>query len=121
MKFLSSGKFKLLTSNVTKVEIVRYLISEWSCSIPEAEEYWDTFVNNFNITLIIVREIDFNDLLTIVQKVPTRKKTLVKLIHLQIAKKNRLYFITGEEKLKDRYKEYYDKILTYEDLRKLYV
>lgn len=94
MKFLSSGKFKLLTSNVTKVEIVRYLISEWSCSIPEAEEYWDTFVNNFNITLIIVREIDFNDLLTIVQKVPTRKKTLVKLIHLQIAKKNRLYFIT---------------------------
>lgn len=120
LKFLSSGKFKLLTSNITKVEIVRYLISEWNCNLNEAEEYWDTFISNFNITLIIVNEVDFNELIKIVQKIPTRKKTLVNLIHLQVAKKNDLYFITGEETLKDKYQEYYDKILTYEDIRKLF-
>lgn len=120
LEFLSTGRFKLFTSNVTKVEIVRYLISEWSCNIEEAEEYWATFISNFNITVIIVKEIDFNELIEVVKNVPTRKKTLVNLIHLQVAKKNNLYFLTGEEPLKERYKEYYNKTLTYEDLRKLY-
>lgn len=120
LKFLSRGKFKLFTSNVTKVEIVRYLISEWNCAIQESEEYWDTFINNFNITVMVVKEIDFNELTEIVKNVPTRKKTLVNLIHLQVAKKNGLYFLTGEEPLKEKYKEYYDKTLTYEDIRKLY-
>lgn len=120
LKFLTSDKFELFTSNITKVEIIRYLISEWGCTTDEAEEYWNTFINSFNVVLIIVKEIDFNELLKIVEKIPTRKKTLINLIHLQIARKNNLWFITGEESLKEKYKEYYDKVLTYEDLRKLF-
>lgn len=120
LEFLSTRKFKLFTSNITKVEIVRYLISEWSCDVKEAEEYWDTFISNFNIDLIVVKEIDFNELIEVVKNVPTRKKTLVNLMHLQVAKRNGLYFLTGEEPLKEKYKGYYDKTLTYEDLRVLF-
>ena len=64
--------------------------------------------------------MDFEDLIKVCKAVPTKKKTLVNLMHLQVAKKNGLYFLTGEESLKENYKEYYDKTLTYEDLRKLF-
>jgi superfamily I DNA/RNA helicase len=120
LKFLSKEEFKLFTSVITKVEILRYLVSEWGCKFKEAEEYWNAFINSFDITYLNVKTVDFDDMISLVVEVPTKKKTLINLMHLQVAKCNRIYFLTGEEKLKKKYRHYYDKILTYKDLRKLF-
>lgn len=111
-------KLKLFTTTLTKIEIFRYLKAEWDRDEDSCSEIWETFVSSFNITIIDVEQVQLAELLTLVSKVATKKKTLVNLMHLQLAKKNGLHFLTGEEKLKEKYKEYYDKVLTYEDLRK---
>lgn len=121
IKFVSSkSELNLSVSNLTKVEIARYLFSEWKSQETEVDELWQKFLVTFNISLIIVKEMDFEDLIKVCKAVPTKKKTLVNLMHLQMAKRDDLWFLTGEEKLKDRYKEYYEKVLTYENLRKLF-
>lgn len=121
IKFVSSKPTIMLSvSNLTKVEIARYLFSEWKSEEKEIDELWETFLITFNISFVVVKELDFEDLIKLCKTVPTKKKTLVNLMHLQIAKKNNLWFLTGEEELKERYKEYYEKVLTYEDLRKLF-
>lgn len=102
------------------MEIARYLFSEWRSQENEIDELWETFLRTFNMSFIIVKEIDFEDLIRLCKAVPTKKKTLVNLIHLQIAKNNNLWFLTGEENLKEKYQEYYARVLTYEDLRKLF-
>jgi len=121
IKFISSKpELTSSVSTLTKVEIARYLFSEWKSQEKETDDLWETFLRTFNMSFIIVKEIDFEDLIRLCKAVPTKKKTLVNLIHLQIAKKNNLWFLTGEEELKEKYKEYYDEVLTYEDLRKLF-
>jgi len=117
IKFLTSKEeFDLILSNLTKVEIIRYLISEWGCDPKFAEKTWDDFMQSFDITYIR-GEIDIDDLLNIVQNVPTKKRTLVNLLHLQIAKRYNLWFLTGEESLIDKYRKYYKRIITYKELR----
>jgi len=121
LQFIVNQKeLKLFTTTLTKIEIFRYLKAEWNRDEKSCNEIWETFVNSFDITVINVKEIELEELLALVAKVATKKKTLVNLMHLQVAKKNNLLFLTGEEKLKEKYKEYYDKVLTYEDLRKLF-
>ena len=121
IKFVSSkSELSLSVSDLTKVEIARYLFSEWKSQEIEVDELWERFLRTFDISSIIVKEMDFEDLIKVCKAVPTKKKTLVNLMHLQIAKNDNLWFLTGEEKLKENYKEYYDKVLTYEDLRKLF-
>lgn len=116
----SRPELELMTSVVTQIEIFRFLRSEWNCDKRFSLELWNTFSDFFNITNIDVKEIDFKKLMKISLEVPTKKKTLVNLEHLEISKKNGFYFLTGEEKLKEKYKKYYDNILTYKELRKLF-
>lgn len=122
LQFITNKKeLKLFTTTLTQIEIFRYLKAEWDRNEKSCNEIWNTFINSFNITLIEVQQVELEELLSLVSKVATKKKTLVNLMHLQVARKNNLWFLSGEENLKDKYKEYYDKVLTYEDLRKLYV
>lgn len=119
IKFVSSQpELELVLSSLTKLEIFRFLKSEWDCSDNEAEDIWESFLKTFNISYLISKEIDYEELIKICGDISTKKKTVVNLIHLQIAKKNGLKFLTGEEKLKKKYKKYYDNILTYKDIRK---
>lgn len=121
MRFVASrNELELFTSIITKIEIFRFLKSEWNCSEKESEEIWESFIDLFRVSYFDVKEVDFNELLRIVSEISTKKKTLVNLIHLQIAKRNGFRFLTGEEKLKKKYEKYYDNILTYKDLRKLF-
>lgn len=120
LEFLISIPVKLITTNITKVEILRFLKSEWNCTPEKSEELWKTFLDSFKISYEDIREIDFDDLAELCKNVETKKKTLVNLMHMQIAKKRGIYFLTGEEPLKEKYKFYYDKTLTYENLRKIY-
>ncbi len=121
LKFISSkAELKTFTTNLTKAEIFRYLKSEWGCDKGFSEDLWNKFLVSFNTSYIEFDVIEIDELIEICSKVATKKKTLVNLMHLQLAKKNNLWFLTGEENLKEKYKEYYDKVLTYEDLRGLF-
>ena len=41
-------------------------------------------------------------------------------MHMQVAKTANVLFLTGENKLIEKYKIYYDKSLSYEELRKMF-
>jgi len=119
VKFVTSQKeFDLILSNLTKVEIIRYLISEWGCNLESCRKAWDYFIESFEIE-VIKAEINFEELEEICLAIPTRKKTLINLLHLQIAKRYGFWFLTGEKELKEKYSNYYNKILTYKELRQL--
>lgn len=117
LKFLSSQpELELMVSEITRIEIFRYLISEWNCDLQFSRKAWNYFMESFNIESIKA-EINFGDLEEICLSIPTKKKTLINLLHLQIAKRYGIWFLTGEEGLKRKYSRYYDKILTYKELR----
>jgi len=119
LKFLSShSELELIVSDITRVEIFRYLISEWGCNLESCRKAWDYFIESFEIE-VIKAEINFEELEEICLAVPTRKKTLINLLHLQIAKRYKFWFLTGEKELKEKYSNYYDGILTYKELRRL--
>ncbi len=120
LEFLAKNDLKLFTTTLTKIEIFRYIKAEWGRDENSCNEIWDTFMKSFTITAIDSKEVELEELLKLVSKIATKKKTLVNLMHLQLAKKNSLWFLTGEEQLKDKYKEYYQKVLTYKDLRQLF-
>ena len=74
VKFVTSQKeFDLILSNLTKVEIIRYLISEWGCDPKFAEKTWNDFMQSFNITYIR-GEIDIDDLLSMSRMCPQKRK-----------------------------------------------
>ena len=117
LKFLSSrSELELIVSEITRIEIFRYLISEWGCNLKYCKKAWDYLIESFGIE-VINAEINFEKLEEICLTVPTRKKTLVNLLHLQVAKNYRFWFLTGEKELKEKYIRYYDRILTYKELR----
>ncbi len=121
LEYLISKNFTLVVSNLSKVEIARYMKSDWNTSKGKIEEIWQKFVESFKINYLIIEKIDFEELINVCLPIPTRKKTLVNLMHLQIAKKEDLWFLTGEKDLTKKYKSYYEKSLSYPELRKLFL
>lgn len=118
LKFLSSRpELELMLSEITRIEIFRYLISEWACDLEFCRKAWNYFMESFEIESIKA-EINFKEVEEICLNVPTKKKTLVNLLHLQVAEGYGIWFLTGEKRLKKRYSNYYKKILTYEELRR---
>jgi len=108
LKFLSSrSELELIVSEITRIEIFRYLISEWGCNLKYCKKAWDYLIESFGIE-VINAEINFEELEEICLAVPTRKK---------VAKNYRFWFLTGEKELKEKYIRYYDRILTYKELR----
>lgn len=120
LKFIFSLKNEYIVSNITKTEIFRFLSAEWDFDENECNEAWKKFLTTYEIADINITEIDFNDLIRICLIVKTKKKTLINLMHMQITKKRNLWFLTGEDKLLEKYREYYNKTLSYEDLRKMF-
>jgi len=118
LEFLSSQELELIVSTITKIEVFRYLKSDWNANREQIEEIWKRFIESFKIKYLIIEKMDFEELSSICLLIPTRKKTLVNLMHLQISKKEDLWFLTGEKRLLDKYKTYYNKSLSYIELRK---
>jgi predicted nucleic acid-binding protein len=106
-----------VVSSITRAEIIRYLGAEWGAPLKECEEVWLEFMRFYDTEYLEVKRIDFDEIGEVCMAVKTRKKTMVNLLHIQVAKKEGLWFLTGEKELAEKYKGYYDKILTYEDLR----
>jgi hypothetical protein len=48
------------------------------------------------------------------------KKRVTNLEHLIIAKKNSLTFVTGDKEITEKCKIFYDRIISYKELRKAY-
>lgn len=120
LEFVMSRKeLQKFTTILTQIEIFRYLKAEWNADEENCNIAWNSFVKSFAVLEIKARHIELYELLFLVSKVATKKKTLVNLMHLQLAKKNSLWFLTGEENLKTKYKEYYDNVITYEELRQI--
>lgn len=120
MKFLSSQQnIELVVSNLTRIEVFRYLKSEWDADDNLSKGIWDTFLRSFNVKYIEpdIGSDDLDSLSELCLGTYTKKKTLTNLLHLQIAKRYNIRFLTGEKELKERYSFFYDKIVTYRELR----
>lgn len=119
LKFIFSLDKEYIVSNITKTEIFRSLSADWGADENKCNQAWNEFIEAYIVTQLVVKEIDFEELTKICLIVKTKKKTLVNLMHMQIAKGENTWFLTGEDKLIEKYKQYYDKTLSYEDLRKM--
>ena len=61
LKFLSSHpELELIVSDITRVGIFRYLISEWGCNLESCGKAWD-YIESFEIE-VIKAEINFEEL-----------------------------------------------------------
>ena len=120
VRFIFNLENEYVVSNITRTEIFRYISASWNAKEELCEEVWKDFLNAYKVTFLQVKEIDFDDMTRICLSVKTKKKTLVNLMHLQIAKKEGLWFLTGEKDLISKYKAYYKRVLSYEDLRKMF-
>jgi len=120
IKFLTQeSRIELIVSNLTKTEIFRYLKSDWNSEEKFSKEIWETFLRSFNLKYIEA-EIDaksIEELSELCLKINTKKRTLTNLLHLEVARRYNLTFLTGEKKLKEKYSKYYSNIITYKELR----
>lgn len=121
MEFLKLQGIELFVSDLSKIEILRYLKSDWNADKETIEEIWQRFLESFNVNYLVIQNLDFKELSEICLLIPTRKKTLINLMHLQIAKKEDIWFLTGEKGLLTKYKNYYEKSISYPELRKLFL
>lgn len=120
IKFIFSLENEYIASNITRTEIFRYLSASWDAKEELCESVWKDFLDAYKVTFLKVKEIDFDGMAKICLTVKTKKKTLVNLMHLQIAKEEGVWFLTGEKDLIYKYRSYYKKVLSYEDLRKMF-
>jgi len=109
---------KLLTSILTQAEISRRLKSEYGFHSKDIEEFWLTFINISGTDMIEEIEIDWKELLRITTEVPLKKR-VTNLQHLMIAKHYNMWFLTGDKEIFGKLKKFYDKIISYTELRKL--
>jgi hypothetical protein len=119
---VSSKKLKYAVSILNKAEIVRKLKSEFNASKGDIEDVWRGFiieVSPYYIQVPQSLEEIYEEIVNIVFEVPMKKR-VTNLEHLIIAKKNNLIFVTGDKEIIRKCKRFYEKILDYRMLRKIY-
>ena len=118
----SSKNIKYAVSILTKTEIIRILRSEFSFEKEDIEKAWKDFVSEISPEYIptfqTVEEI-YNEIVAIVSTTPIKKR-VTNLEHLIIAKKNNLIFVTGDKEIISKCGRFYDKVWSYNRLRKFY-
>jgi predicted nucleic acid-binding protein len=119
---ISSKNLKYAVSILTKAEIVRKLKSEYGLDKNIIEEMWNGFVLEISPLYVKVSqslEEIYEEIINIVNRVPMKKR-VTNLEHLIIAKKNNLILVTGDKEIVEKCKVFYDKIIGYKKLRKIY-
>jgi len=119
---VSSKNIKYAVSILTKTEIVRKLRSEYGLNKNIIEEMWNGFVLEISPSYIKVfqsLEEVYKEIINIITEIPMKKR-VTNLEHLIIAKKNNLIFVTGDKEIIEKCSVFYDKIIDYKKLRKLY-
>jgi len=74
LEFLTTQDIELVVSDLSKVEISRYLKSDWNASKEKIEEIWQRFIESFKIKYLLIERVDFEELNNICLLIPTRKK-----------------------------------------------
>jgi predicted nucleic acid-binding protein len=118
----SSKKLKYAVSILTKAEIVRKLKSEFNANKGDIEDVWRGLTIEVSPSYIQIPqslEEIYEEIVNIVFEVPMKKR-VTNLEHLIIAKKNNLIFVTGDKEIIRKCKRFYEKILDYRTLRKIY-
>lgn len=116
-----SEEIEFITSILTKIEIVRELVSAFGMKREEIEPVWKQFLDSLNCKFVERFETD-SEVLDIVYSIPLRLRTVINFQHLFIAMKEDAYLLTGDLNLVEvvRKHKLYDKIMTYPELRKMF-
>ena len=124
-KFLYNIKDRneYFVSNLTKAEIFRKLHNDLRVDTKDCYVLWKSFRQSLNVIEIFIedddRKISFEDMAKMVSERPAPKGIIINLLHLLLAKNNELTVLTSDKPLKNRFKIYYTKVMTYEELRKI--
>ena len=117
IRFLKETKeIELFVSPLVKAEIGRRLRSEFSATESEANEVWTLFLETLMIKELETAQIN-DEIAEIAFKIPFRKR-ISNLMHLIICKQYDIWFLTGDKEILTKGKKFYNKIISYVELRK---
>ena len=124
-KFLYNikNRHEYFVSNLTKAEVFRKLHNDLGVDSRDCYILWKSFVESLGTKEIIIEEdnhkISFENIAKMMSERPAPKGIVINLVHLIVAKNNELTVLTSDEVLKNRFRVYYTKVITYEELRKI--
>lgn len=123
IRFLRKNRNKLEyhISIITKAEILRRLVSELGMEKETGRKLWTSLLDELAITEIKVgKSVDeiYGKIVAIVEETKIKKR-VTNLEHLIVAKSSNLIFVTGDEEILKKCKKYYQKIMSYIDLRRV--
>src|SRR3989338_4293401 len=124
-KFLYNIKNRneYFVSNLTKAEVFRKLHNDLRVDTKDCYILWKSFRQSMNVIEIFIEEdehkVSFEDIAKMMSERPAPKGIIINLIHLLVAKNNKLIVLTSDEILKKRFTVYYTNVMTYEELRKI--
>ena len=124
LKFMidNIGEFQFFTSFLTKLEVMRELISSYNATKEEVEKIWTEFLGLLNCEYI--ENYNFNEtLVEIAASTKMKLRTMVNFQHLVIAKDIEAYLLSGDNDLIKvcREKKIYDKIMSYIEFRQKFI
>ncbi len=117
LRYLKNEKFELYTSVLVKAEIARRLRTEWGTTASEVEEFWTSLETYLGLNVLQIATIDAQ-IAHITTEMPFKKR-ISNIIHLLIAKQYDLWFLSGDKEIVQRGKRFYEKVISYHDLRKI--
>ncbi len=124
-KFLYNIKdrHEYFVSNLAKAEVFRKLHNDLGVDSKDCYILWKSFRQSLNVIEILIEDdqskISFENIAKMMSERPAPKGIIINLIHLLVAKNNELTVLTSDEVLKNRFKVYYTKVMTYDELRKI--
>lgn len=117
LKFIKENEFELFTSILTKAEIARRLRTEWGSTKEEVKELWASLEAYLKFEIIQTVTIDAQ-ITEITLEVPFKNR-VSNIIHLLIAKEYDLWFLSGDKEIIEKGRKFYEKVISYHDLRKI--
>lgn len=110
--------FSLITSLLTKMEILQRLIREENCSVKSARSIYKQILLKFNV--FEISSLNKNNLLTntFMDVVAISNLDFKDALHLEIASQNRLIVVTHDKKFRKNYSLHQDKLKHYSQVVK---
>ncbi|MCD6482914.1 MAG: type II toxin-antitoxin system VapC family toxin [Candidatus Aenigmarchaeota archaeon] len=96
---LKSFDATLYTSELSMIETVNYLKGSFSARKEEIDLLWNILTDLYYVRIIPV-QTKWESIKNIVSKVSIKGKSIVDLLHLETAKKNKCKFATFDKELK---------------------
>ena len=114
-------KIELITSFLTKAEVMRELVTDHDVEAQNVEDMWSDLMKSMKNPHYI-KKFEFDEkLVEIAGKLRLRFRTMFNFQHLYIAIETGSYFVSGDKDIIKKVREnlLYDKSLTYIELRQI--